>query len=265
VRAAWGRYRQEQGLHEIGVKDGEALIHPAEEAEQRVFGVETRLGARMNLRAEIYQRITSNPRPHGENPLNTGEVLGELMADRVLLRPTHAEARGVELILEGHGLKAFDWSASYALARTEQTINGVVIPRERDQLHTFHADISYRPSPRWQFTAAWQYHTGWPTTAVTYSNYTLNNGEVTIVGNAGPLYDERLPDYHRLDLRATRIFQLKHGTLRVFLDVFNAYAQDNVLSYEQNPQRLSDGSIVTRKTENTLFPLLPSVGIIWDF
>jgi len=265
LRAAWGRYRQEQGLHEIGVKDGEMVIHPAEEAEQRVLGVETRLGARMNLRAEIYQRITDNPRPHGENPFNVGEPLGELFSDRVLLRPTHAEAEGVEVILEGHTGKTFDWSASYALSKTEQTIDGKVLPRERDQRHAFHADISYRPNPRWQFTAAWQYHSGWPTTAMNYRDQTLADGRVVIVTNPGPLYGERLPAYHRLDLRATRIFPLKHGTLRVFLDVFNAYGQENALAYSQSAHRLPDGTIITIKEVDEMFPILPSIGLIWDF
>jgi outer membrane receptor protein involved in Fe transport len=265
LRAAWGLYRQEQGLHEIGVKDGDPIIHPAEEAEQRVFGVETRLGARMNLRAEVYQRITDNPRPHGQNPFNVGEALGELFSDRVLLRPTHAEAQGFELIVEGRAGKTFDWSASYALAKTEQTINGVVVPRERDQRHAIHVDASYRPNPNWQFTAAWQYHTGWPYTVMNYSDITLADGRIVFRGTAGSLYGERLPAYHRLDLRATRIFPLKHGTLRAFIDVFNAYGQENALSYTQSPFRLPDGTIVAIKEVDELFPILPSFGLIWDF
>ena len=265
ARVAWGRYRQEQGLHEIGVRDGESTLHPAELADQQVIGLETPLGSRVNFRSEFYQRITKNPRPHGENPYNVGEPLGELMSDRVLLRPTHAEARGMELILESRGQKVFNWSASYVWARTTETIGGSVVPRERDQRHTVHLDVAWQPNPRWQFTAAWQYHTGWPTTGIVYTTATLNDGRVITVGNFGPLYGNRLPAYHRLDLRLTRLYRLKHGTLRAFLDVFNAYDQKNVLSFQTSPVLANDGTVATRRNPDMLFPLLPSVGLIWDF
>ena len=265
VRVAWGRYRQEQGLHEIGVMDGESTLHPAELAEQRVIGLESRLGPRVNFRAEWYQRITKNPRPHGENPFNVGDSLGELLSDRVLLHPTHAEANGMELIFESRGQKVFNWSANYVWARTTETLGDRVVPRDRDQRHTFHFDLGWHPNPRWQFTAAWQYHTGWPTTGKVFTYFTLNDGREATVGSSGPLYAERLPPYHRLDLRVTRLYTLKHSTLRVFLDVFNAYNHKNTLFFQQNPLVANDGSLTTRKNAETLLPLLPSVGLIWDF
>jgi len=265
VRAAWGRYRQEQGLQEIGVKDGESILHPAELAEQRVIGLESRLGSRVNFRAEIYQRITENPRPHGENPFNVAEPLGELMFDRVLLKPTHAEAHGLEFIFESRAQNTFDWSASYALARTTETLNGMVVPRDRDQRHSFHFDVAWHPNPHWQFTAAWQYHTGWPTSTEVFQPYTLADGSVVTGHAPGPLYTARLPAYHRLDLRVTRFYALRHGSLRVYFDVFNAYNQKNVLSYTQSPLSTGGSSIATQRKADTLFPILPSIGFLWDF
>ncbi len=264
LRAAWGRYRQQQGLHEIDVMDNESIIYPAERAEQRVLGLETVLGGKVSLRAEIYQRITANPRPHGENLAHPFDVLGEVLYDRVLLRPSHAEARGFELIAESRGQNRFDWSASYALAETVETIGGREVPRRRDQRHTFHTDLFYRPNPRWQFTASWQYHTGWPTTAENFSNLTLPDGRVVINSSFGPVNGERLPAYHRLDLRATRTFQLRHGTLRAFVDVFNAYDQANVESYSTLPQG-SGAQLAKRQVPQSLLPILPSAGLIWDF
>lgn len=264
VRAAWGLYRQQQGLHEIGVADGDTMIHRAEEAEQRVIGIETPLGRAASLRLEAYQRITPHPRPHGENLIELSDVLGEVLTDRVFLRPTHAEADGVELILASRGRNRFDWALSYAHARTVETIDGREVPRERDQRHTFHADISWRPSPRWQFTASWQYRTGWPTTAVNFGEATLADGSVVVTRSLGPIYAERLPAYHRLDLRVSRIFRLKQGTLRAFVDVFNAYDQENVVNYNSAPEQTGTG-VITQRSNERLFPILPSIGLIWDF
>lgn len=264
VRAAWGLYRQQQGLHEINVADGESAAHSAEEAEHRVVGLETILGRGVNLRLEAYQRVTRDPRPHGENLVEVSDVLGEVLPDRVFLRPSHAEASGVELILEGRGRHRVDWALSYALARTVETIDGREVPRERDQRHTFHVDVSWRPNSRWQFTASWQYHTGWPTTAVDFGHATLADGKVIVTRSYGPVNGERLPDYHRLDLRATRIFRLKHGTLRAYVDVFNAYDRENVSNFNSAPHDTGSG-LITRRSNEKLFPLLPSVGFIWDF
>ena len=264
IRAAWGRYRQEEGLHEIDVADGESKLHPAEQAEHRVLGLETRLGPAVNFRAEIYERITGNPRPHGENLINVGEAPNEILTDRRFLRPTHAEARGLELILGSRGQNKFNWSASYAWARTFETIDGRELPRVRDQRHTFYGDVSYHPNTHWEFTAAWQYHTGWPTTDVTYSTIKLNDGRVVVSRDYGPIYGARLPVYHRLDLRATRRFTLKNSTLRVYLDVFNAYNRKNASNYRSFAST-SDGQVTTQRQVEQLFPLLPTLGIIWDF
>jgi len=264
LRAAWGTYRQQQGLHEVDVMDGESIIHRAERAEQRVVGLETRLGSTVALRVEAYQRITSNPRPHGENLIEKNDVLGELQYDRVVIRPSRAEARGVEFTIESRRNGPFDWSATYALARTTETLRGVEVPRERDQRHTFQTDFSYRPNPRWQFTTSWQYHTGWPLTAKYYSNIPLSSGGDAVGYYFGPINGDRLPAYHRLDLRATRIFQLQNGTLRVFVDVFNAYDHKNVANY--NTYYQGTGSrLTTSQSAEKLLPILPSAGVIWDF
>ncbi|MGC4071437.1 MAG: TonB-dependent receptor [Nibricoccus sp.] len=264
LRVAWGDYRQQPGLHEIAVADGESKVSPAETAEHRVVSLETRLGHKVGLRVEAYQRITTDPRPHADNLVDSTDMLGEFLEDRVWLRPTRAEARGVELIAASRGRNRFDWSLSYAFATTEETLDGRDVPRDRDQRHTIQTDISYRPSSRWQFSASWQYHTGWPTTEEGLATGTLGNGQTFLYPVYGPINAARLPAYHRLDLRATRVFTLERSTVRVFVDIFNAYDRDNVANYEMTPVGKPGQRSVIRE-ENTLLPILPSAGIIWDF
>jgi len=264
MRAAWGLFHQAPGLHQIAVADGETGLGPVERAEHRMVGIEHRLRGGINLRAELYERRTPNPRSRWENVIEPYDVFPEVQLDRRLLRPDSARARGVELMVESRAGQRVDWSLVYALARTTERIAGREVPRARDQRHTLHAEVKYAPSPRWQFSAAWQYHSGWPTTEIRFAAAPLNNGGTAIVSSLGSTYAERLPDYHRLDLRATRIFRLRDSTLRVYVDVFNAYDRQNTWRYG-DVTNLDGNQINTRRTLEEQFPLLPSLGVIWDF
>jgi hypothetical protein len=264
VRAAWGAYFQSQALHELAVADGDTAFRRAEFAEHRVLGVEHPLFHGVTLRVEAYERLTSRLRPRWENLDNGYDLFPEAQSDRVRLDPSQARARGVEFLVAGRSGPRLSWNASYALARTEERLAGRWVPRSREQRHTFYADATYAPSPRWQFSAAFQYHTGWPTTDVAYSVATLTNGRRVVVSANGPLYGLRLPDYHRLDLRATRRFHLSHGELRAFIDVFNAYDRTNFVGYDHRTSVSGTQVTDVRKPREQL-PLLPSAGLSWEF
>lgn len=265
VRAAWGVYHQRHGLNELEVVDNDPTLYPAEEAEQQVFGVEVPVGRDLLLRADYYERTTDNPRPHGVILNDAIDVLGDGAIRRILLFPTSAQARGVELVAASRGDGPLTWSASYAWSRTTETLSGDEVPRRRDQRNTVNLAVKWEPNPRWQFSTAWQFHSGWPATDQQFFPYPLADGGTTYYGQFGAYNAERLPDYHRLDLRATRTWQLRGGgTLRAFLDVFNAYNRDNVDSIRNYPS-FEDGQLVTVHDYDELFPIVPTVGLIWDF
>lgn len=264
VRAAWGAYFQSQALHELAVADGDTTFRRAELAEHRVLSVEYPFGRGVSARAEAYERLTSRLRPRWENLDNGYDLFPEAQSDRARLDPTRARARGVEFLLNGRPNPRLSWNASYALSRSEELLAGRWAPRSRDQRHTFYTDVTYAPNPRWQFSAAWQFHTGWPTTDVTYSLATLTNGRRVLVSANTVPYNLRLPAYHRLDLRATRRFKLSRGDLRVFIDVFNAYDRTNYVSYDHRVTVTGTQITDVRKPRDQL-PLLPSAGISWEF
>jgi hypothetical protein len=267
LRAAWGGYAQAQGLHQLPAPDGDITFRPAERAEHRVLSFERRFAGGVSFRLEGYQRLVRHPRPHWENALSSTDALPEVGNDRVRLDPVRQRAEGVEFILERRTGGKFSWSASYAIARAEETLaGGQTIPRLRDQRHTLYVDATYTPSPRWQLSAAWQYHTGWPITGLNYSRVALAGGGTAIISTLGPLYALSLPDYQRLDLRVQRRFTLPLGTLRVYLDVFNALGRRNTINYGYNLNvDAANRLTATRHPGDSLLPLLPSVGATWDF
>ncbi|HWA08317.1 MAG TPA: carboxypeptidase regulatory-like domain-containing protein [Opitutaceae bacterium] len=264
LRAAWGIYRQAQGLHELSVQDNETTYRPPERAEQRVLGISRKLESGVELRLEGYERLSSHLRPHWENVVDPFSAFPEALYDRVRLNPTQGRARGVELITEQRGGGRFEWGASYAYAVSEEQIGARWVPRNRDQRHTFYADATYAPSPKWQFSAAWQFHTGWPVTDQIFKLEPLNNGTATYSWVYGPVNAQRTPAYHRLDLRATRVYRLRRGSLRVYADIFNAYSHANVDGYDHTAA-IVNGQLVVKKEPLTMFPFLPSAGVSWEF
>lgn len=264
LRAAWGAYAQAQGLHELAVPDGETVYRRSEQAEQKVLGFERPLGGGLALRVEGYERTSWRLRPRWENLDNGYDLFPEVQDDRARLAPSRGRARGVEVLVSGRPGGKLTWNASYAWSKTEERLGARWVPRARDQTHTLHGTATYAPNPRWQFSAAFQYHTGWPTTDVVYSLAPLTNGRRVLVSANGVPYNLALPDYHRLDLRATRRFVLKRGELRCFLDLYNVYDRTNYVGYLHRIS-INGTEIRDRREPRDQLPFLPSVGLAWEF
>lgn len=267
VRLAWGVYHQAHGLHQLGVADGEMEYHRSERAEHRIASVEHRMRNGVMLRLEGYERITTRPQPRWQNLIDNFDAVPELATHRVRLEPVRASARGIELIAERRANEKLTWSAAYAFSRSEDTLgSGRRVPRFRDQRHTFSLDVGYSPNARWRFSSAFLFHSGWPVTERTFSLHPYVGGGHILLADTPVPYTARLPSYHRLDFRVQRTFQLPRGTLRAYLDVFNALNKRNVINYGYQVDISSSGAVTTtRKPGDRLLPLMPSVGLIWDF
>ncbi|HJR62485.1 MAG TPA: TonB-dependent receptor [Gemmatimonadaceae bacterium] len=263
MRGAWGRYSQAQGIHQLQVQDGIQDFHHTEIAEHRVLGAEHLFASGVLLRAEAYQRKMANPRPQLLNLANELEPVPETEDDRLLYLPSSADVRGVELFARRESAERFDWSASYAYSVAEDVVDGQTIPRLFDQRHTVYADVAYTPSRRWRFSAAWQYHSGWPFTPITVRVDTAA-GPVFITRRAfGELNSQRLPSYHRMDVRVMRTFDTRRGRVLAYIDIFNLYNRRNPRAREVNVISLSPVR-VTEGVDRQL-PRLPSFGVIWEF
>ncbi|MCP3961409.1 MAG: TonB-dependent receptor [bacterium] len=269
VRAAWGHFFQSQRLYELQVEDGETDFLQAELTEQSALGYEHKYRSGSILSLNLYHRDIQDPRPRYENAFEPVDPFPEVAPDRIRIAPERSTARGAELFLRGPAGDRFDWWLSYTYARVEDEIEGRDVPRGIDQPHSLSADFAYRITDHWTFNLAFRYHTGWPTTAVMGELEEDDEGELEPVPVFGPLYDERLPDYHRLDLRASRQWQLRGGKLSFFVDVQNVYDRKNVsgfdIDFEFEVGVGVDDQVTVIPNEETWGGIVPSFGVEWEF
>lgn len=269
VKASWGRYAQGQRLYELDVVDGETRYSPAERAHQVAVGIERRFGRGVHGRIEAYARMVEDAQPWFGNIAREVNPLLELDSDRLRVDPSRSRAHGVEVYL-AQELGSLSWSAAWVLSRAEDEIERVWVPRTLDQTHTLNLMAVCRWGGAWQLSGSWQYHTGWPATNQVVDVVTregVDEQQMYMIAQRGfdSLNGDRLPPYHRLDLRVMRAFQIGHGRLEVFADVFNVYDRANLRGFVWNLVPAGAGWRSIRDDGETLLPRMPTVGFRWTF
>jgi len=147
---------------------------------------------------------------------------------------------------------------SYTLSKTERKFDGVdygeVYPASWDRPHDLSIVGMYRLNKRWNLSAAFVYRTG---DAVTYPV-----GKYEVEGKVINMYDKRnnnrLPDYHRLDLGATlKLKNNENFESDLNFSVYNAYARKN--AFIVNFRESRDDPSKTEAVKFSLFSILPSI------
>ena len=280
LRASAGRYVQPQGIGDLQVGDGQTLYSKAELSDLIALGLERRLLPTLSVKVEGYDRRIADQQPRFIGLERHLRVFPERQEDRLRLDPGIGRARGVEVFLEGRPNAGWNWSASYALAKAEDEIPQTVpcdggptclddawVPRSRDQRHSLDLQAEYHPNERWSLSAAWTFHTGWPATAWTYHLDHDATGDSFITRIFDQLRGDRLPAYHRLDLRATREVRLGRRRLDVYGDVINVYGRTNCGAPRYLSSFDSNGVLVGRHMgcAEELLPFVPMVGLRYRF
>lgn len=215
--------------------------------------------------AEAYYKYLRNQidyEPHASlilNPLIEGE-----------LRFGTAQAYGIEFLIRRTEGRLSGWM-SYTWSRVRNKIDGVnnnkAFPPFYDRPHDFSIFISYNLTRKVNLSANWIYYTGSAiTTPVGFYDYN---------GNTVPLYgdknNERLPDYHRLDVALTwnlnkpeRKFQHSFA-----FGVYNFYNRHNPVSVNFNKLETDNGKFVVPAnlygmqdivtTQTYLLGIMPSI------
>lgn len=265
LRLAWGRLNQAQGPQDLQVEDGVTRFFPQQRAEHLSVQFDRRWEGGTSLGLAAYSKEMTAVRPRYENLFNPMALFPEIEPDRILVAPRRARATGIEATLSRDRGRAFGWWAGYALARAEDEIDGRMVPRSRDQRHTFNAVVRRRFGALWDVALAGQYHSGWPTTPVTATSVVNPDGTTAIRPVLGPRNAERLPPFHRVDLQVRRRFAIGRATLSAFLEITNLYGRENVCCIDELvylPRQ--DGTVRVERHESFWLRQAPVFGMTWD-
>jgi len=269
VRGAWGHYSQSQQLFSLQVQDGVSEFARAENAEQRILGVEQLLPHGVTARVEAYDRHTTNARPTYTNASAEITTFPEISWDRMRVDRSESRDRGIEFQAGRSAEGLMDWSIGYALASSNDLVDGRWTPRALDQRHALHGDWSLRPaSNAWRLSVGGVWHSGWAYTPTNLVLDTLVNSSYQVVlhpdRSIGELNSQRLPNYHRVDARFTRYFDTRGGRLSVFAEAYNLFGTKNVRGFWKHVDTNGrDVQVATGEVEQ--WPRLPLMGLTWEF
>ncbi len=249
--------------------DGEDVSSKLQKSQHLILGTEIDVSSSISLNLEAYYKNF----PQLTN-INRFKIYGEEDAP-----PGASDVETKDFIIEKGNAYGFDAVAKYEhkkvyfwvvyslgfVNRFYETTSGSVesYTPHFDRRHNINVILSYVTGPKkqWEFSARWNFGTGFPFTQVqgfyeylTFpgginTNYGDENGQLGLI--YGELFGGRLPTYHRLDIDMKKNFYFSANTKMVVnLSVTNVYNRKNVFYVD----------LVTNEVVYQL-PIMPSLGI----
>ncbi len=165
--------------------------------------------------------------------------------------------QGIDLMLGARAGRLSGMATySYLVATRFNPLNEVfaqTIAPAQDQRHTLGTSVELQVTPRWRGTVRYSFHTGRPTSSVAWSG---QGDTVKLTG----LNNERLGNFHNVDVRAEWRKAMDNYRLSVYVEVLNAA---NFKSDFVPIVTVQDGEL-TESMFNHL-PVRPFLGVRADF
>ncbi len=175
----------------------------------------------------------------------------------------NSRAYGTELFINKKLGNTTGW-LSYTLSRVTRKIdeinNAQWYPASTDRRHDLALVAMQQLSDKWSLSAIFVFVSG--------RAFTLPVARYIIQGNLANEYDGvnnfRMPDYHRMDLSASRKTYFNNGNISEWnFSVYNIYNRQNPFYIFYKSEVENNQSIIVKPITVSLFPVLPSVS--WKF
>ncbi|MBT8087264.1 MAG: TonB-dependent receptor, partial [Gammaproteobacteria bacterium] len=264
LRLSAGRYHQSQPVQALQIEDGIDRFWPAQRADHLIAGFRYLTASDVALRLEAFRKEIRNVRPRFENLYDPLGIVPELQADRVRLDPSSASARGVELSAD-RNKGPWNWWASYTWSKVTDRIDNRDVPRSWDQRHALQAGVDWR-NESWNFSAAMGVHSGWPATDLAlFEDGVDEEDEPVFIAIPGDRNAQQHPTFASVDVRLSRRFDVRRGTLLAFVEISNVLNRKNVCCRDWDIGEDALGNEVLEYSLDYWMPLLPAVGFLWEF
>ncbi|MBM3773416.1 MAG: TonB-dependent receptor [Acidimicrobiia bacterium] len=262
VHAAGGLYHQYPDFEQLATLQppaglGDVAPRP-ERARHADAAIELRLDDRTRLDVAAYHRGERDMlRTVGQEfRVERGILIAPI--DRIAFgQSLSGEASGIELTLERRDPNRLSgWIAySYGETRYRDVYTGESFWGDFDQRHTLNAYGHYRVSNRTSFSGKFRFGSNFPVTG-----YFEQRAATYYVAESRN--EIRLPAYARVDLRVNRTFNYARRRLTLFVEVLNVTARTN---YRASRGRVDRRTRVATGITQTLFPIVPSTGLLIEF
>ncbi len=209
---------------------------------------------------------------------NVGSDFG-IVGNEEVSSTSEGRAYGLEFLYQQKLVKGFYGILAYTLVNSEfLTKDGMYAPSSWDSKHIVSLTAGKRFKKGWEVGFRWLFSGGAPFTPIDIATSSIKqvwdvNGQGVLDYNQ--LNQARGTDYHQLNIRVDKRFDLKKMSLQFYLDIQNAYAYKTSLApilllvKDENGNPLTDPNDPTRYqtklVENTSGILQPSIGIIFEF
>jgi hypothetical protein len=264
VRASAGRYVQIPDFDHVYGAAGNPDALP-ERAVQYDLGLEQRFGRSWRAAVTGYDR---EERDMLRQPLNETRLVTLPSGATTIIRgdfttkffnELNGYSRGVEFLLQrmtmGRGLSgsiAYGYGLNrYDDYRTQERYWG-----DNDQRHTLNAYAVYTHSDRTSVVVKFRTGSNFPIPGY----YTEGPDGTFVIG--AERNTARLPVYARLDVRGNRTFSWSRHRVTLFAEVINVLNRENVRFV---PPPVNTRLNIVGTPFETMFPIVPSVGVLIEF
>jgi len=261
IQLGWGQYVQYPEVSLLTSILGSRGLLPLR-SNQTIAAVEQRLGPRTRLRAEFYDRID---RDLPFQPLYDPRIiLGKIFippSNPRYVNSLRGYSRGFEFFVQRSSANRFTGWISYAFGRTAMRDGGEPVgsdnhfPSEWDQRHTLNLYGGYRLKPTVNLSAHFSYGSGFP-----MPGFLQQTGSLYYL--ASVRNQLRMAPYARSDVRVNKSWTKDKWKLTLYGEVINLTNRTNYIfdSFDGYNSKTFQSFL----TLDTMFPILPSAGIVFE-
>lgn len=227
-------------------------------ADHYLLGIENQLSDTLVWKIDTYYKTfddLSVARLSKNHDLYVGLTPEEYAAIPRYDNNADGDAYGLEVFVNKSFSEGwYGWvSLAYAETRRKNTLTGESFKYNYDQPWIVNLVSSHELNENWTLGVKWRYQSGQLITPVESAIQDPVNPEL-YHPVYGELNSERLPAYHKMDIRLDRDFHYSSWNMDLYIEVLNVYNRANVTDYEYEPDYKA-------KEDVTDLPLLVSVGI----